>query len=194
MDPAEAARVLGVDDITPWAEVRRAYLAQMRRHHPDTRRDGDDRFAVAITEAYRVLDEVRRGVRRPAATARPAPGPAPTAPPPPPPISLAVGTVVARLADDTLAVAAPADETFRVLVDAAHDVGEITYLDRSVPILEVLCRFVGEPATSLVLTIQGRAEFTEVWCTVESIEARPAPPTAAVVDLLEAALGARVHP
>ena len=99
--------------------------------------------------------------------------------------------VVARLDADSLLVLAPADETFRWLLDAAHDVGEVTYVDRSMPIAEVLCTFEGEPATSLVLTLQGRGEGTEVFCTVESIEARPAPPVAAVVDLLELALHRR---
>ena len=51
-----------------------------------------------------------------------------------------------------------------------------------------------EPATSLVLTLQGRGLGTEVFCTVESIESRPAPPTGAVVDLLELALHRRRDP
>ncbi|MGN6693801.1 MAG: hypothetical protein ACTHN0_06450, partial [Aquihabitans sp.] len=101
---------------------------------------------------------------------------------------------VGRVDEDTLALGAPPDESFRWLLDAAHDVGEITYVDRSMPIMEVLCRFEGEPATSLLLTLQGRGERTEVFCTVESIEARPAPPTSAVVDLLELALHRRRSP
>src|SRR5690606_1444017 len=109
--------------------------------------------------------------------------PGPDGPPPP----------LARVDADTIAFAAPAEETFRWLVEVAHDIGEITYLDRSVPIMEVLCRFVGEPATSLVVTIQGRQSGTEAFCTVESIESRPAPPTEAVVDLLEAALRHRAE-
>ena len=98
---------------------------------------------------------------------------------------------VVRVDDDTLGLDAPADETFRWLTDAANDIGEITYVDRSVPILEVLCRFEGEPATSLVITLQGRLDGTEAFCTAESIEAREGPPTAAVVDVLELALRRR---
>ena len=99
-----------------------------------------------------------------------------------------------RIDADTLMVEAPAEETFRWLLDAAHDIGEVTYVDRSMPIMEVLCRFEGEPATSLLLSLQGRGLGTEVFCTVESIEARPAPPTSAVVDLLELALHRRRNP
>ena len=69
--------------------------------------------------------------------------------------------------------------------------GEITYVDRSMPILEVLCRFEGEPATSLLVSLQGRSDGTDALCSVESIEDRPAPPAAAVVDLLELALHRR---
>lgn len=97
-----------------------------------------------------------------------------------------------RVDSETIAVSAPADEVFRLLHEAAHDVGVVTYIDRSGPIMEVLCRFVDQPATSLVLTLQGRATGTDIFCSSESIEARIGPPTAAVVDLLQDALVARV--
>jgi hypothetical protein len=192
--PAEAARLLGVAPTAPWDDVRRAYRAQIRTHHPDRSGGRSSDRATAIIEAYRVLS-----TERSAAGARPGPADgsrtgAPTARrvPPRPHLDTAAGAPpVVRTEPDALLVRAPADEAFRWLVEAAHDVGEITYVDRSMPILEVLCRFEGEPATSLLLTLQGRAEGTEVLCTVESIEARPAPPTAAVVDLLELALHRR---
>ena len=93
-----------------------------------------------------------------------------------------------RVDADTLRFRAPADETFRWLLEAAHEIGEITYLDRSGPLFEVLCTFLGEPATSLLVTLQGRADGTDALCSAESIEARPGPPTAAVVDVYEHAL------
>ncbi len=220
MDPAEAARVLGVGPDTPWPEVRRAYRRHIRRHHPDraggaTGMPADDR-AVLIIEAFRVLDAARLAGSRP---------------PTPPPSGRATGDPrdpanrrasasnrrridaedpadqggsgdgggrsaigapgVVRVDGDTLRLDAPADEAFRWLVEAAHDVGEITYLDRSGPILEILGTFEGEPATSLLVTLQGRLDGTDALCSAESIEARPGPPTAAVVDLLELALRRR---
>lgn len=192
MTPAEAAAVLGVERGAPWEDVRVAYREQIRRHHPDRAgRSSSDR-AASITVAFRVLAAERRDG-----------GPPPSATPPPPagasrprPVwridpDPSGAPAVARVDHDALLVRAPADETFRWLLEAAHDVGEVTYVDRSMPIAEVLCRFEDEPATSLVLTLQGRGADTEVFCTVESIEARPAPPTAAVVDLLELALHRR---
>ncbi len=191
MNPEEAARILGIAPGAAPTEVRAAYRRRIRVHHPDRAGPASSARAAQIIEAYRLL------VAAPADA--PPPPPPRAAPPPPPPTSGARSTPpttappVHRLDADALLVDAPADETFRWLLDAAHDVGEITYVDRSMPILEVLCRFVDEPATSLLLTLQGRGTGTEVFCTVESIEARPAPPTAAVVDLLELALHRRHH-
>lgn len=201
MTPAEAARILGVGPTASPDEVRVAYRSQIRTHHPDRAGSSSSARAASITEAYRVL--VERGpapseeprVRTPGASTSEATRSSGPVPPRATSDEVAFGAPpVGRIDEDTLALGAPPDETFRWLLDAAHDVGEITYVDRSMPIMEVLCRFEGEPATSLLLTLQGRGERTEVFCTVESIEARPAPPTSAVVDLLELALHRRRSP
>jgi hypothetical protein len=195
--PAEAARILGVGRSATPDEVRVAYRSQIRTHHPDRAGAASAGRAASIVEAYRVLSEAGPAPdaphdRPPEPARRTAEGPVP---PRPATEGLAFGAPpVGRVDADTLALGAPADESFRWLLDAAHDVGEITYVDRSMPIMEVLCRFEGEPATSLLLTLQGRGERTEVFCTVESIEARPAPPASAVVDLLELALHRRRSP
>lgn len=188
MNPSEAARLLQVSLDDPWDDVRRAYREHIRAHHPDRAGPGSADRAAGIIEAYAVLVAHRKGAPPPEGREVPAA--------PPSRVTLVnepLGPVpaVARLDADTLSLDAPAEETFRWLTEAANDIGDITYVDRSVPILEVLCRFEGEPATSLVITLQGRAEGTEAFCTAESIEARPAPPTAAVVDLLELALRRR---
>jgi hypothetical protein len=191
--PAEAARILGVGQRATPDEIRIAYRVQIRTHHPDRAGARSSARAASITEAYRVL--VERGPVAP--DDEPEAQPPTTGPVPPraAPGGPAFGAPpVGRVDEDTLALGAPPDESFRWLLDAAHDVGEITYVDRSMPIMEVLCRFEGEPATSLLITLQGRGERTEVFCTVESIEARPAPPTSAVVDLLELALHRRRSP
>lgn len=191
MDRAEAARLLGVPATADLAAVRSAFRLRIRDQHPDLDPASDGADARVLIAAYRLMSTMPIGSEPDAAT--PTAGPTVAAAPPSPvPLVPAEAVGLARLSGDTIALGAPADEAFRLLVDVAHDVGDITYLDRSVPILEVLCRFVDEPATSLVLTVQGRATYTEVFCTVESIEARPAPPTEAVVDVLVDALAARV--
>lgn len=170
MTPEQAAAVLGVNKQARPQEVTDAYRTLIRLHHPDRAGAASSQRASEITEAYRVLQES------------------------PLPPEVTINVAVMRLGSDAIGLGAPADEAFRWLLDAAHDVGEITYVDRSMPIMEVLCRFEGEPATSMVLTLQGRGSGTEVFATVESIESRPAPPTAAVVDLLELALHRRSSP
>lgn len=215
MEPAEARRVLGVAAGTAWSEVRQAYRDRIRHHHPDRAGSAGEADAVRIIEAYRVLDEDQRNpAPRRGATNRPGPSRTGTAPPPPPgprpgrsdhgytepgpteapgsawsiPLDPGGPPAFTRVDADTLRFRAPADETFRWLLEAAHEIGEITYLDRSGPLFEVLCSFLGEPATSLLVTLQGRADGTDALCSAESIEARPGPPTAAVVDVYEHAL------
>lgn len=178
MDVGRAARILGVTTTASSDQIRQAFLTRIRQHHPDVA-GGDDHRAVEVIEAYRSLLAEGRTPAAPASGMHQQ--------------QLVVAVKVQRLDEDSVAVTAPMDETYGLLLEAAHDVGEITYLDRSGPIVEVLCSFVGEPATSLMLTLQGRSSFTEVFCTVESIEARPPPPTGAVVDLLEDALRLRAN-
>lgn len=180
MTPAEAARILGVVPGSSEASVREAYRREIRAHHPDRAGTASSDRASRIIAAFRVLETSSTGPT-PSTTQADEPSSEPVGP---------VGHIT-RVDVDTIAIDAPPDEAFRTFVDAAHDIGEITYLDRSGSLLEVLCRFEDEPATSLLLTIQGRAAGTEAFCTVESIEARPAPPAGAVIDCFELALRRR---
>src|SRR6476661_6054694 len=182
MDRTEAARILGVTPEAPWTDVRRAYRGLIQTRHPDRAGAASTGAAVNIIKAYGVL----RTARFEPPPRSPDPGADQTrltraAPPPATPVS---PTAIVRIDSDTIAFGAPADETFLLLLEAGHDLGELTYVDRSVPILEVICQFVGTPTLSLVITLQGRMDGTEAFCTVQSIEARPGPPTAAVVDVL----------
>jgi hypothetical protein len=216
VDAHEARQVLGVAPDASWTEVRAAYRARIRAQHPDRAGAAGSAAAIRTIEAFRVLERLRHEPRPtpsppggepggPAGPGRAASGPRPpgrsdhgfTEPGPteaPPsawqiPLTGTGPPPFTRLDGDTLHFAAPADETFRWLLEVAHEIGEVTYLDRSGPIMEVLCRFEGEPATSLLVSTQGRAHGTDAFCSAESIEARPGPPTALVVDLMEAALG-----
>ncbi|HEY4375787.1 MAG TPA: DnaJ domain-containing protein [Acidimicrobiales bacterium] len=185
MNRNEAAGVLGVKPDADAAEVRRAYHERIRSRHPDHAGAGATADAAQIISAYGVL----------VAPVSPAPPPprAAAAPPrstwgPRPPTrirSWIEPASIVRVDDDTIAIGAPADEAFLLLMEAAHDIGEVSYVDRSVPILEAICTFEGQPATSLVITLQGRNDGTEAFCTSESIEARPGPHTKDVVDVYE---------
>ena len=95
------------------------------------------------------------------------------------------------LDEDTIAVDAPPDETYAALHEAAGRIGDIAYVDRQLGILETIVRFDGGPSCSVVMTLQGRGRTTEVFSTMESIEAAPAPPIGPVIDALVAELRPR---
>jgi DnaJ domain len=175
---AEALAVLGISPGVDGDDVRQAYLRLIRDRHPDRAGNGPEatRQAARITEAYAVL---RRAAADHAdellAPAAAAPMPAPT--PAPEPLEV-------RADEDSLTLGAPADEAFAALFEAAGRVGHIAYFDRRLGILETVVRFEGGPSCSVLITLQGRADGTEAFCTMESMEAAATPPIAPVVDAL----------
>ena len=111
--------------------------------HP---RRGATATAARLNEAYAVLSRAKRA-------AVPTATPGGPAPPPRPVVGVAV------VGGDTLLLAAPPPEA-ALLLEAGHQVGEVTYVDRNCSIFEVVLRQDGETC-SLVVTIQGRAHGTE---------------------------------
>ena len=85
---------------------------------------------------------------------------------------------------DTLAVDGAAEEAFFLLLEAAHDIGEVSFVDADIGLLETIVQFRGTPVCSLVLSTQGRADHIEAFCTIESLEGTAPPPIAAVVEVL----------
>jgi len=187
VDRAAALRVLGLGDDAGPNELRTAYRRLLATVHPDVS-DADDATTrtVELTEAYALLRH----------------GP-PAAGPPPAPERARDGqerhrtgqVEVVHLDDDTVAVHAPADTTLLLLVEAAHELGDVVYLDPGAGLLEVLVEFVEAPTCSLLLTLQGRANgTTEVWCTVEALTGEEPPPVDAVAHLVARTLSAVAAP
>jgi hypothetical protein len=175
----EAARVLGVAADAPAEAVRAAFRAAVRTQHPDrSGRPG----SVAVSR----LVEARRALLAPVAVGAPAP-------PPPPPRRPAVPLDL-HVEGDTLLVHDDPATVMARLLEAGHALGEITYLDRGVGLVEVLIQ-VQEPddpapaACSLVASLQGRLDGVEVFCTVERLDGHPAPPVAPIVAALAAEMG-----
>lgn len=182
LDEALARLGLGAGERDP-ATIRNAYLAAIRGAHPDVNhRVGATDESASITVAYRLVVETI-GAGEPGG-AEPDPGPAPgsTPPPPPPPEPVVITVDVRVVADDTIEVAAPPDVTFAWLVQTGHVIGDVTFLDRSAALLQILVSFVDEPICQMIFDLQGRAArgTTEIFCTIDSIEERPAPPVDAV--------------
>lgn len=172
----DALALFGLDRSTDWPAVRGAYRAAMRVAHPDVA-SGDTERARRLNEAFAVLEPVYR---------RGAAAPPPLAPPP--------STVSRRgmhrgplpgddvelraVDDDGLALVAPADEVFYRLLDALHDIGEVTYADPEGNYLEAL---VHGGTGQLEVSLQGRADATEAFFTLESLRGAAVPPIAVVV-------------
>ena len=183
MDVAVARTELGLGPAPTWTEVRVAYRAQIAASHPD-RAGGDPARAALVTEAYATLERAHRegrlaelrpvGPRLTVAERRP-----PAAPLHEPP---------EVLDGDTVHLAVPPDEAFARLVEACHRIGDVTYIDRSCAIFETLVPVEGEGACSLVITLQGRADGTDAFCTLEAIEHVATPPVRPVVERLVWAL------
>jgi hypothetical protein len=93
-------------------------------------------------------------------------------------------TIEIRADGDSLFITAPPPETFGILLDAGSRLGGIGYVDRNLGILEVIVRFEGGPSCSVLMTMQGRAFGTDVFISMESIEADPTPALAPVLDAL----------
>ncbi len=184
MDVAEALRVLGLAPGCDRAQVRAAYRALVRIHHPDVADGAASQDAagttVRLTHAMAVLQRALddHGGTVPAPPSSPAPRSSTAAAPP------AAAPPAAVLDEGSLTIEAPPPETFAVLYEAASRVGDVAYVDRQLGILEIIVRFEGGPSCSVVLTTQGRATHTEVFCSMESIEAAPAPSIRPVLDAL----------
>jgi hypothetical protein len=178
VDVAAARDALGLGPRPTWTEVRAAYRARIQEAHPD-RAGGDTERAAALNTAYATLVRAKRTGDLHAAAPPPAPAP------PEPDASWEPPEV---LDGDTIRLYLPPDEAFIRLLDAAHRIGDVTYVDRSCAIFEALLAIEGEGVCSLVVTLQGRADSTEAFCTLEAIEHVASPPVRHVTEALLAAL------
>lgn len=173
MDRDTARLVLGVGRDTAWLDVRDRYRALVRRHHPDVAaHPGASATTARLTAAYRVLRDAHAHGLQPEP---PTPG-APTAP------------VVIETDGEVLLLDAPHEEAFFALLEAAHALGEVAYLDADAGLLETIVELGGHAAASVLVTLQGRAHGTEAFVTVEPLGATPAPTAASVVAVLGALL------
>jgi hypothetical protein len=182
VDVVEARAVLGVSDGDGWDVVRLAYRRRIRAAHPDVHGVGTTPVAARLNEAYAVLSRARRTGAAAAPASR---ATTPPAPPPPPPAPPLVGVRV--VGGDTLLLAVPPDEAFALLLEAGHRIGDVSYVDRSCAIFEVVLRQDGETC-SLVVTLQGRAHGTEAVLTLEAMERAASLPPDRVVARVVAAL------
>lgn len=173
MDLNEARTLLGVAAGADHATVRAAYRERIRLAHPDIAGPDATGRAARLNEAYALL-------------AQP-PAPKPTSVPVPardagPPAAHAVG-------HDTIHLDLPPAEALAVLIDAAHRVGEVTYIDRSSAIFETVVVLSDGQSYSLLVTLHERADGTDALCTLEAMERVASVPVDLVVDALMGQIG-----
>jgi hypothetical protein len=166
----EARAVLGVGVGAEWEEVRTAYRRLLRRHHPDVALDSGAGVTTArIVAAFGLLRSARRAPAAPGPEGGSANNERRAAQAP------ALGE------DDTVVLHAPPDEAFLALLDAVQEVGEATYVDADVGLLETIVGS-GPGACSLVVSLQGRGNgTTEAFVTLEPLGQGPPPPLAPLV-------------
>ena len=194
MDLDAARTVLGVSAGDDWSVVRDAYRTLVRTTHPDLHGEAGVDLTVQVNAAYRALAVARRDGRLHAAGVA-EPGGAPPAPSRPSwrprPTGAPIVDDIRIVGGDTIVLSSTPSETFRRLVEATSDLGEISYVDRSSAIFEAVVRLEDGTPASFVVSLQWRAHDAtcEAFCTLEALDRAEALDVSGVVEQLVA-----VHP
>ncbi|MGH9117598.1 MAG: J domain-containing protein [Acidimicrobiales bacterium] len=189
----EAARLLGVGPTAGPDEVRTAFRRRLFRHHPDVAGAAGTAPTHQLIAAYRLLQST--SVSSPAVIARETRHRTGTAGAERvEPVERAERVEVA-VDGDTLHVHLAPAAVFAALMEVGHGLGEVTYVDRWVGLLETIVVFDDYPVCSVVCDVQGRnVGSTDVVVMVESLTGDPAPTDAAVADLVADRLRALLTP
>ncbi len=165
VDARRARRLLGVSEDADPDEIRAAYRRLIRAHHPDGGRGPADvarrtRRTAELTEAYATLrDDPRDAVV----------------------VASAAGGVLyaptVRRDAAVLQVALPPPEALGVLFEVAHELGEVSYLDRTDGVLEVIVTHGPGLVSSLLILTEPDGTGTRAEFGTEPLGVHPpAPP------------------
>ena len=161
-----ALAVLGLAGRPPWEDVRAAYRSLVRASHPDVARtDAATERTAAINEAFALLRR-RTDDGRVELPHRPAPEPAARAAPQP--------TMVLR--------SGPGD-VYVNLLEAAHELGDVCYLDPEAGLIQILLTDQGAAGAHLLVDVDRDHQPPRVAFTLESAD-DAVPPIAEVVGRL----------
>lgn len=171
MDIADALRVLGLSDAPEWSDVRAAHRRAIVRTHPDAGGSAGD--AARVNQAFDLLRKISGNGERPIPGGAPAP---PTAPVP----GSRSTSPEQLIADDD-----PVELLLR-MADAAHEIGEVVFVDPHDGLLEVI---VGDPpgVGQLTATVdEATPDGVPVSFTLEPLGVAPAPSIHEIVEELMA--------
>lgn len=162
-----ALTALGLSGRPSWSEIRATYRSLVRESHPDiAQTDAATERTAAINEAFALLRR-RTDDGRAALPARPAVAPArPPATSPP--------AVVLR--------AGPGD-VYVNLLEAAHELGDVCYLDPEAGLIQILLTDKGASGAHLLIDVDRDHQPARVAFTLESAD-DAVPAIADVVDQL----------
>lgn len=160
-----ALRTLGLKMGAQAEDINRAYRALIRQAHPDA--GGSTAVAARITEAYHWLQ--RAGTQSP-------PPPTPPQPDPPSPVTT----------DDSMTLLLPPGDVFIRLVEAGHQLGEVSYIDREAGIVQVTFTADNGVVCQLAATVVSRGgnasdSDARVEFTLDPLAGGQAPPIGQVV-------------
>lgn len=168
MDRERALRTLGLDAGAKATDIDRAYRVLIRQAHPDA--GGSTAVAARITEAYHWL---QRAGTPPTMSSKPASPPKPQTP-------------AAASADDSMTLLLPPGDLFIRLVEAGHQLGEVSYIDRDAGIVQVTFTADNGVVCQLAATIVSGGSSTargdaRVEFTLDPLASGQAPPISRVV-------------
>lgn len=171
--------MLDVDASMDWHEIRARYRALIRMVHPDVDpSEAAHRRAAALNDAIAVLSSAtRRGLDS-----------LPTPPEPRPATAPDTEGQRATAADAAMTLRAPAGDVFVALLDAAHEIGDVAYIDPEAGMIQVLLDQRGPAAAQLLITVDAAADPPLASFQLDSMDATSAPRIADVVAALGAAM------
>ncbi len=122
---------------------------------------------IELNAAYRdvVVELAPDRDRRPGRPATPLPTPAAS--------RRTRSIAVAKLADDTIGIGAPDAETFAVLLDACHRLGEVTYVEPGSGLIQVLVEFVDGPGVPAAADPAGTGHGRDRGVLHDRVDRRP---------------------
>jgi hypothetical protein len=172
MSVDDACTVLGVGPDASWTDIRRAYRNSMRRTHPDlATADGATVRAARLNAAFAVLADATDRGRRPAGPAAPS-----------------GHERLPERPDRVPTLEVPAGDVFVRVLEAAHDIGDVSYIDPEAGLIQLLLGRGGPAASQLLIVIDESVVPATASFTLDSMDAEAAPDIRDVVDRLGSAL------
>jgi len=176
----EACAVLGLALRFEPDELRTAYHAAARRLHPDrpdAPTDATEQMVI-VNLAYALLSDPSgaahvddRTADRAAASRTPG-------------RTMTMLFDVELFDDGSLLIDAPAEETFEQLLEAIEVIGDPTYVDADAGLLQIIVAPDGSGHCYLTFSLQGRANGTEIFTTIEPLDHQDPPDPWPLLDRL----------